>query len=144
MSILSQLLPPFPFLQPSSPFLLPFISSFLSSHLFLSISSHVILIFHLQNDLSHDIRYMARDVVTKLEVVNKKYVRVYTQTSPMGPVCHFRIGDVPVFEERLAQAQVQLQRPGDALLPVTYTEQTNWLYVPSYPSFLLHINQSIN
>lgn len=75
-------------------------------------------------------RYLARDVVTKLEVVNKKYVRVYTNTSPT-PVCHFRIGAVNVFQENLEDAQAQLSRPAEAFLPITFAEHTNWLYVNS-------------
>ncbi|ELT94890.1 hypothetical protein CAPTEDRAFT_177529 [Capitella teleta] len=72
--------------------------------------------------------YLTRGVVTKLEVVNKKWVRVVmasgSQTnSPSGSTVWFNIGSVESFERNLETAQNELHWDASNSIPVIYKDE---------------------
>ncbi|TSZ97526.1 AFG3-like protein 1 [Bagarius yarrelli] len=73
--------------------------------------------------------YLARDLVERLEVVNKQYVRVIpardVNTSEASYVW-FNIGTVDTFERNLEQAERELGSEKFQKLPVLYSTERDW------------------
>ncbi|XP_020649147.2 mitochondrial inner membrane m-AAA protease component AFG3L2 isoform X2 [Pogona vitticeps] len=72
--------------------------------------------------------YLSQGVVEKLEVVNKRYVRVIFSPgkSPTeGQYVWFNIGSVDTFERNLETAQLEMGIEGENRLPVVYTAESD-------------------
>ncbi|KAJ7338671.1 hypothetical protein JRQ81_012573 [Phrynocephalus forsythii] len=72
--------------------------------------------------------YLSQGVVDKLEVVNKRYVRViFTpgKTPNEGQYVWFNIGSVDTFERNLETAQLEMGIEGENRLPVVYTAESD-------------------
>uniref|UniRef100_A0A0N5AUQ6 AAA domain-containing protein n=1 Tax=Syphacia muris TaxID=451379 RepID=A0A0N5AUQ6_9BILA len=69
--------------------------------------------------------YLERGLVERLEVVNKRYVRVILKSSEAHKTVHFNIGSVESFERSLAAAQNHLGIPAEHQIPVLYKNEIN-------------------
>lgn len=79
--------------------------------------------------------YLHKGVVERLEVVNKKYVRVVSQGSSTR--VHFHIGSVDSFERSLENAQIELDLDPQHFVPVVYTtEQELATLIQALPTLL--------
>uniref|UniRef100_A0A8C9VB37 AFG3-like AAA ATPase 2 n=1 Tax=Scleropages formosus TaxID=113540 RepID=A0A8C9VB37_SCLFO len=72
--------------------------------------------------------YLSKGVVDRLEVINKRYVKVIF--SP-GKYVWFNIGSVDTFERNLETAQVELGIEGENRLPVVYTSESDGSFLLS-------------
>lgn len=78
--------------------------------------------------------YLAKGTVERLEVVNKKFVRVI---SSGGPV-YFNIGSVDSFERSLESAQLEMNLDPMHYVPVVYTSEVEVLrIVQALPTLLM-------
>ncbi|KAF7245165.1 AFG3-like protein 2 [Varanus komodoensis] len=72
--------------------------------------------------------YLSKGVVDRLEVVNKRFVRVVC-TPGMSPIdakyVWFNIGSVDTFERNLETAQLELGIEGENRIPVVYSTETD-------------------
>lgn len=78
--------------------------------------------------------YLAKGVVDRLEVVNKRYVKViFTpgKTPVDGQYVWFNIGSVDTFERNLETAQLELGIEGENRLPVVYSAESDGSFLLS-------------
>uniref|UniRef100_A0A8D0CZY9 AFG3-like AAA ATPase 2 n=1 Tax=Sander lucioperca TaxID=283035 RepID=A0A8D0CZY9_SANLU len=78
--------------------------------------------------------YLTRGVVDRLEVVNKRYVKVVFssgQTPVDGQYVWFNIGSVDTFERNLETAQYELGIEGENRLPVVYSTESDGTFLLS-------------
>ncbi|KAL8182333.1 UNVERIFIED_CONTAM: AFG3-like protein 2, partial [Gekko kuhli] len=78
--------------------------------------------------------YLSKGVVDKLEVVNKRFVRVVFTPgkSPIdGQYVWFNIGSVDTFERNLETAQLELGIEGENRLPVVYSAESDGSFLLS-------------
>ncbi|KTG41837.1 hypothetical protein cypCar_00013521 [Cyprinus carpio] len=72
--------------------------------------------------------YLAKGVVDRLEVINKRYVKViFTpgKTPVDGQYVWFNIGSVDTFERNLETAQLEMGIEGENRLPVVYSAESD-------------------
>ncbi|CAJ0571458.1 unnamed protein product, partial [Mesorhabditis spiculigera] len=114
----------------------------------IAVSAVVILALYLFNDsqsykeLSWNQFYkefLEANAVDRLEVVNKKWVRVITSSGKYGTARpYFNIGSVESFERSLAGAQAYLGYEADRQIPVLYKEEFDYKHnLPQILSTLL-------
>uniref|UniRef100_A0A8C9VVP6 AFG3-like AAA ATPase 2 n=1 Tax=Scleropages formosus TaxID=113540 RepID=A0A8C9VVP6_SCLFO len=78
--------------------------------------------------------YLSKGVVDRLEVINKRYVKVIFSPgkAPVsGQYVWFNIGSVDTFERNLETAQVELGIEGENRLPVVYTSESDGSFLLS-------------
>ncbi|KTG30751.1 hypothetical protein cypCar_00012559 [Cyprinus carpio] len=78
--------------------------------------------------------YLAKGVVDRLEVINKRYVKViFTpgKTPVDGQYVWFNIGSVDTFERNLETAQLELGIEGENRLPVVYSTESDGSFLLS-------------
>ncbi|XP_029446819.1 AFG3-like protein 2 isoform X2 [Rhinatrema bivittatum] len=77
--------------------------------------------------------YLSKGVVDRLEVVNKRFVRVIFTTgkSPIDGYVWFNIGSVDTFERNLETAQQELGIEGENRLPVVYSAESDGSFLLS-------------
>ncbi|XP_024909535.1 mitochondrial inner membrane m-AAA protease component AFG3L2 isoform X3 [Cynoglossus semilaevis] len=85
--------------------------------------------------------YLSKGVVDRLEVVNKRYVKVIFSPgkAPMdGQFIWFNIGSVDTFERNLETAQYELGVEGENKLPVVYSTESDGTFLLSmFPTVLI-------
>ncbi|XDV27202.1 hypothetical protein PO909_030775 [Leuciscus waleckii] len=85
--------------------------------------------------------YLAKEVVDRLEVVNKRYVKViFTpgKTPVDGQYVWFNIGSVDTFERNLETAQLEMGIEGENRLPVVYSTESDGSFLLSmFPTVLI-------
>uniref|UniRef100_A0A671N968 AFG3-like protein 2 n=1 Tax=Sinocyclocheilus anshuiensis TaxID=1608454 RepID=A0A671N968_9TELE len=70
--------------------------------------------------------YLAKGVVDRLEVINKRYVKViFTPGKTPQQYVWFNIGSVDTFERNLETAQLELGIEGENRLPVVYSTESD-------------------
>uniref|UniRef100_A0AAY4AHF8 AAA+ ATPase domain-containing protein n=1 Tax=Denticeps clupeoides TaxID=299321 RepID=A0AAY4AHF8_9TELE len=86
-------------------------------------------------------QYLSKGVVDRLEVVNKRYVKVVFspgKTPADGQYVWFNIGSVDTFERNLETAQLEMGIEGENRLPVVYsTENDGSFLVNMLPTALI-------
>ncbi|XP_043115223.1 AFG3-like protein 2 isoform X2 [Puntigrus tetrazona] len=78
--------------------------------------------------------YLAKGVVDRLEVINKRYVKVVFspgKTPVDGQYVWFNIGSVDTFERNLETAQLELGIEGENRLPVVYSAESDGSFLLS-------------
>ncbi|XP_026005385.1 mitochondrial inner membrane m-AAA protease component AFG3L2 isoform X1 [Astatotilapia calliptera] len=78
--------------------------------------------------------YLSKGVVDRLEVVNKRYVKVVFsagKTPADGQYVWFNIGSVDTFERNLETAQYELGIEGENRLPVVYSTESDGTFLLS-------------
>ncbi|XP_042353617.1 AFG3-like protein 2 isoform X2 [Plectropomus leopardus] len=77
--------------------------------------------------------YLSKGVVDRLEVVNKRYVRVVFSPgkTPVDGYIWFNIGSVDTFERNLETAQYELGIEGENRLPVVYSTESDGTFLLS-------------
>lgn len=77
----------------------------------------------------HDFKtqYLEKGQVSRLQVVNGHYVRVYTRSNPEVPAAVFTIGSVDMLERHLKEAQDALNIDTKDRIPVMYNEEGSLL-----------------
>ncbi|XP_053322160.1 AFG3-like protein 2 isoform X2 [Spea bombifrons] len=77
--------------------------------------------------------YLSKDVVDRLEVVNKRYVRVIFTPgkTPVDGYVWFNIGSVDTFERNLETLQQELGIEGENRLPVVYAAESDGSFLLS-------------
>ncbi|XP_075933611.1 mitochondrial inner membrane m-AAA protease component AFG3L2 isoform X3 [Anarhichas minor] len=78
--------------------------------------------------------YLSKAVVDRLEVVNKRYVKVFFapgKTPVDGQYVWFNIGSVDTFERNLETAQYELGIEGENRLPVVYSTESDGTFLLS-------------
>ncbi|XP_059200499.1 AFG3-like protein 2 [Centropristis striata] len=77
--------------------------------------------------------YLSKGVVDRLEVINKRYVKVVfsSGTSPVDGYIWFNIGSVDTFERNLETAQYELGIEGENRLPVVYSAESDGTFLLS-------------
>nr|XP_020466041.1 AFG3-like protein 2 isoform X2 [Monopterus albus] len=85
--------------------------------------------------------YLSKGVVDRLEVINKRYVKVVFSTgkTPVdGKYVWFNIGSVDTFERNLETAQYELGIEGENRLPVVYSTESDGSFLLSmFPTVLI-------
>ncbi|XP_016380622.1 AFG3-like protein 2 [Sinocyclocheilus rhinocerous] len=85
--------------------------------------------------------YLAKGVVDRLEVINKRYVKViFTpgKTPVDGQYVWFNIGSVDTFERNLETAQLEMGIEGENRLPVVYSTESDGSFLLSMlPTILI-------
>uniref|UniRef100_A0A4W3HBV4 AAA+ ATPase domain-containing protein n=1 Tax=Callorhinchus milii TaxID=7868 RepID=A0A4W3HBV4_CALMI len=85
--------------------------------------------------------YLSKGIVDRLEVVNKRYVRVVFAPgkSPLdGQYVWFNIGSVDTFERNLETAQLELGIEGESRIPVVYSTESDGSFLLSMlPTILI-------
>ncbi|XP_073704578.1 mitochondrial inner membrane m-AAA protease component AFG3L2 [Garra rufa] len=85
--------------------------------------------------------YLAKGVVDRLEVINKRYVKVvFTpgKTPVDGQYVWFNIGSVDTFERNLETAQLEMGIEGENRLPVVYSTESDGSFLLSmFPTVLI-------
>ncbi|XP_048858056.1 AFG3-like protein 2 isoform X1 [Brienomyrus brachyistius] len=85
--------------------------------------------------------YLSKGVVDRLEVTNKRYVKVIFSSgkAPVdGQYVWFNIGSVDTFERNLETAQMELGIEGENRLPVVYTSESDGSFLLSMlPTMLI-------
>lgn len=85
--------------------------------------------------------YLAKGVVDRLEVINKRYVKViFTpgKTPVDGQYVWFNIGSVDTFERNLETAQLEMGIEGENRLPVVYSTESDGSFLLSmFPTILI-------
>ncbi|XP_013886247.1 mitochondrial inner membrane m-AAA protease component AFG3L2 [Austrofundulus limnaeus] len=87
--------------------------------------------------------YLSKGVVDRLEVVNKRYVKVVFSAGQMpadGQYVWFNIGSVDTFERNLEAAQNELGIESENHLPVVYTTESDGSFLLSMIPTLLIIS----
>ncbi|CAL8347720.1 unnamed protein product [Merluccius merluccius] len=75
---------------------------------------------------------LAKGTVERLEVVNKRYVKVvFTPGTPVDGYVWFNIGSVDTFERNLETAQYELGIEGENRLPVVYSTESDGTFLLS-------------
>ncbi|XP_049931024.1 AFG3-like protein 2 isoform X2 [Epinephelus moara] len=77
--------------------------------------------------------YLSKGVVDRLEVVNKRYVKVVFSPGkmPVDGYVWFNIGSVDTFERNLETAQYELGIEGESRLPVVYSTESDGTFLLS-------------
>ncbi|XP_044223143.1 AFG3-like protein 2 isoform X2 [Thunnus albacares] len=77
--------------------------------------------------------YLSKGVVDRLEVVNKRYVKVVFSPgkTPVDGYVWFNIGSVDTFERNLETAQYELGIEGENRLPVVYSTESDGTFLLS-------------
>ncbi|XP_054625165.1 AFG3-like protein 2 isoform X2 [Dunckerocampus dactyliophorus] len=77
--------------------------------------------------------FLSKGVVDKLEVVNKRYVKVLFSPgkAPAEGYVWFNIGSVDTFERNLESAQYELGIEGESRLPVVYSTESDGTFLLS-------------
>ncbi|KAM9845143.1 mitochondrial inner membrane m-AAA protease component AFG3L2 isoform 2-T2 [Aulostomus maculatus] len=77
--------------------------------------------------------FLSKGVVERLEVVNKRYVKVVfsPQKTPLDGYVWFNIGSVDTFERNLETAQYELGIEGENRLPVVYSTESDGTFLLS-------------
>ncbi|XP_029379905.1 AFG3-like protein 2 isoform X2 [Echeneis naucrates] len=77
--------------------------------------------------------YLSKGVVDRLEVVNKRYVKVVFSSgkTPVDGYIWFNIGSVDTFERNLETAQYELGIEGENRLPVVYSTESDGTFLLS-------------
>ncbi|XP_034411762.1 AFG3-like protein 2 isoform X2 [Cyclopterus lumpus] len=77
--------------------------------------------------------YLSKEVVDRLEVVNKRYVKVVFSPgkTPVDGYVWFNIGSVDTFERNLETAQYELGIEGENRLPVVYSTESDGTFLLS-------------
>ncbi|KAG7522155.1 AFG3 2 isoform X2 [Solea senegalensis] len=77
--------------------------------------------------------YLSKGVVDRLEVVNKRYVKVIFSAgkTPVDGYIWFNIGSVDTFERNLETAQYELGVEGENRLPVVYSTESDGTFLLS-------------
>ncbi|XP_076149554.1 mitochondrial inner membrane m-AAA protease component AFG3L2 [Alosa pseudoharengus] len=78
--------------------------------------------------------YLSKGVVDRLEVVNKRYVKVVFapgKTPVDGQYVWFNIGSVDTFERNLETAQIEMGIEGENRLPVVYSTESDGSFLLS-------------
>ncbi|XP_040923979.1 AFG3-like protein 2 isoform X3 [Betta splendens] len=78
--------------------------------------------------------YLSKGVVDRLEVINKRYVKVIFspgKTPVDGQYVWFNIGSVDTFERNLETAQYELSIEGENRLPVVYSTESDGTFLLS-------------
>ncbi|CAI5677156.1 unnamed protein product [Oreochromis niloticus] len=77
--------------------------------------------------------YLSKGVVDRLEVVNKRYVKVVFSAgkTPVDGYVWFNIGSVDTFERNLETAQYELGIEGENRLPVVYSTESDGTFLLS-------------
>ena len=78
-------------------------------------------------------QHLSRGTVEKLEVINHKWVKVYSNSSITGDVVWFSIGSVETFDRNLENAEQELGLDPSRSVPVTYKTQ---MEMSSFFSFI--------
>jgi AFG3 family protein len=77
-------------------------------------------------------KFLSKDLVDKLVVVNRSIVRVYLKQDPyqrgQRPL-YFTIGSVDSFEQNLERAQAELGIPSDRYISVSYSSETSLMAI---------------
>ncbi|XP_067834350.1 AFG3-like protein 2 isoform X2 [Heptranchias perlo] len=84
--------------------------------------------------------YLSKGIVDRLEVVNKRYVRVVfaPEKSPMDGYVWFNIGSVDTFERNLETAQQEQGIEGESRIPVVYSTESDGSFLLSMlPTILI-------
>ncbi|XP_028659613.1 AFG3-like protein 2 isoform X1 [Erpetoichthys calabaricus] len=85
--------------------------------------------------------YLSKGIVDRLEVVNKRYVRVIFSPGKLpvdGQYVWFNIGSVDTFERNLETAQLELGIEGENKLPVVYSAESDGSFLLSlFPTALI-------
>ena len=91
--------------------------------------------------------YLSRGIVDKLEVVNKKWVRIrfVSGAGDPGNVLWFNIGSVDTFERNLENIQLEMNIEPTNFVPVVYKSEMDGYYrkyiQKSFLSFYLSLFQ---
>ncbi|XP_006634560.2 mitochondrial inner membrane m-AAA protease component AFG3L2 isoform X1 [Lepisosteus oculatus] len=78
--------------------------------------------------------YLSKGVVDRLEVINKRYVRVIFSPGKLpvdGQYVWFNIGSVDTFERNLETAQLEMGIEGENKLPVVYSTESDGSFLLS-------------
>ncbi|XP_038820350.1 AFG3-like protein 2 isoform X2 [Salvelinus namaycush] len=77
--------------------------------------------------------YLSKDVVDRLEVINKRYVKVVFTPgkTPVDGYVWFNIGSVDTFERNLETAQYEMGIEGENRLPVVYSAESDGSFLLS-------------
>ncbi|XP_043923106.1 AFG3-like protein 2 isoform X1 [Protopterus annectens] len=77
--------------------------------------------------------FLSKGVVDRLEVINKRYVKVVFAPgkSPVDGYVWFNIGSVDTFERNLENAQLELDIEGDKKVPVVYSSESDGSFMLS-------------
>ncbi|XP_028987266.1 AFG3-like protein 2 isoform X2 [Betta splendens] len=77
--------------------------------------------------------YLSKGVVDRLEVINKRYVKVIFSPgkTPVDGYVWFNIGSVDTFERNLETAQYELSIEGENRLPVVYSTESDGTFLLS-------------
>ncbi|KAK6729015.1 hypothetical protein RB195_006209 [Necator americanus] len=67
--------------------------------------------------------FLEPGIVDRLEVVDKRWVRIVSSAKSSGQTCYFNIGSVDSFERSLAAAQMHLGYDADRQIPVLYKSE---------------------
>ncbi|VDL76752.1 unnamed protein product [Nippostrongylus brasiliensis] len=67
--------------------------------------------------------FLEPGIVDRLEVVDKRWVRIVSSAKATGQTCYFNIGSVDSFERSLAAAQMHLGYDADRQIPVLYKSE---------------------
>ncbi|KHJ98702.1 ATP-dependent metallopeptidase HflB [Oesophagostomum dentatum] len=67
--------------------------------------------------------FLEPGIVDRLEVVDKRWVRIVSSAKNTGQTCYFNIGSVDSFERSLAAAQMHLGYDADKQIPVLYKSE---------------------
>uniref|UniRef100_A0A671MGZ7 AFG3-like protein 2 n=1 Tax=Sinocyclocheilus anshuiensis TaxID=1608454 RepID=A0A671MGZ7_9TELE len=83
--------------------------------------------------------YLAKGVVDRLEVINKRYVKViFTPGKTPQQYVWFNIGSVDTFERNLETAQLEMGIEGENRLPVVYSTESDGSFLLSMlPTILI-------
>ena len=74
-------------------------------------------------------KYLNKGIVQKLEVINKKWVRIRLDPSYLGEgssILWFNIGSVEAFERNLEQAQIEMNIEPHNYMTVVYKQAIDW------------------
>uniref|UniRef100_A0A673YK47 AFG3-like AAA ATPase 2 n=1 Tax=Salmo trutta TaxID=8032 RepID=A0A673YK47_SALTR len=75
--------------------------------------------------------YLSKEVVDRLEVINKRYVKVVFTPGKTPQYVWFNIGSVDTFERNLETAQYEMGIEGENRLPVVYSAESDGSFLLS-------------
>uniref|UniRef100_A0A6Q2Z5G8 AAA+ ATPase domain-containing protein n=1 Tax=Esox lucius TaxID=8010 RepID=A0A6Q2Z5G8_ESOLU len=75
--------------------------------------------------------YLSKEVVDRLEVINKRYVKVVFSPGKTPQYVWFNIGSVDTFERNLETAQNEMGIEGENRLPVVYSAESDGTFLLS-------------
>lgn len=86
-------------------------------------------------------RYLTRGTVERLEVINKKWVRVHLLPGALEETLWFNIGSSETFERNLENAQLEMNLEPQNHVPVIYKNELEASQLGSYIPTLLTIGK---